>query len=81
YNELRRECERGAAILSTVLPGTTMLGDITPADLERHRTLLPPDTYRLCQHVAGENGRVREAAAALARGDFGRTGALMVESH
>lgn len=81
YNELRRECERGAALLSTVLPGVTSLRDVTPADLERHRTLLPAEPLRLARHVVAENERVREAAEALYGGDFARAGAAMVESH
>jgi galactokinase len=81
FNELRRECERGAAILSTVLPGVAMLADVRPGDLERHRALLPADTYRLCRHVVSETRRVAEAAEALSVADFGRLGALMIESH
>ena len=58
YNELRRECERGAALLSTVLPGVTALRDVSLADLDRHQALLPPDTFRLARHVVTENARV-----------------------
>jgi galactokinase len=81
YNELRRECERGAAILSTVLPDVTALRDVSLADLDRHQTMLPPDTLRLARHVVSENARVQEAAEALVAGDFRRAGAAMVESH
>jgi galactokinase len=81
YNEFRRECERGAALLSTVLPGVTTLRDVDLPALERHRALLPGDTYRLCRHVVTENERVRAMAEALFAGDFERCGAAMIDSH
>lgn len=81
YNELRRECERGMAILSTLVPNVTHLCDVSSEALEQHKTRLPVDTYRLCAHVVSETQRVREAADALSSGDFTRCGDLMVESH
>jgi galactokinase len=42
---------------------------------------MPERVYRRCRHVIAENARVVEAASALERGDFGRVGALMNDSH
>lgn len=81
YNERRRECERGVAILSTRVAGISSLGEMTADDLEANRGRLPEVTYRCCRHVISENARARAAAAALEAGDFALLGDLMVQSH
>ncbi|MEZ4618245.1 MAG: hypothetical protein R2867_22405 [Caldilineaceae bacterium] len=56
YNERRRECEEGVAILQGVLPGIQALRDVSSAQLEEHKALLSPVVYRRCRHVISENG-------------------------
>ncbi len=81
YNQRRAECEAGVRALSQHLPKVRALRDVTPADLEAYGRELPEIVMRRCRHVIGENARVLQAAAALARGDLQAFGNLMLESH
>jgi galactokinase len=67
--------------LKSVLPGIKALRDVSLAELEAHRSLLPETVYRRCRHVIGENARTLNAAHALAAGELAETGRLMSESH
>jgi galactokinase len=81
YNRRRAECEEALRLLSTRISGLHALRDVTMAQLETERSMLPEILWRRAYHVVSENERVLEAAAALrARGveDFGRR---MNESH
>ena len=81
YNLRRRDCEEGVERLSAALPGIKALRDVTLEELERHKDLLTPVTYRRCRHVVSENERTVRAADALASGDVALFGRLMNESH
>ena len=81
YNERRRECEEGVAILQGVLPAITALRDVTSDQLEEHKELLSPIVYRRCRHVVHENERVLQTIAAFKRGDLADVGRLMNASH
>jgi galactokinase len=81
YNTRRAECEEGVRRLSAVLPGIIALRDVTLAQLEKHRALLPEVIYRRCRHIITENGRVHAVAAALESGEIGDLFPLMAESH
>ena len=81
YNLRRAQCEEGVRKLQAVLPGITALRDVSPADLERHKHLLPDLIYRRCRHVVTEDDRVLKAAEALTSNDLARFGHLMSESH
>lgn len=81
YNERRAECETGVRLLQAVLPSITQLRDVSVAELEANRHLLPPTVYRRCRHIVRENERVLETVAALEQGDLPRVGVLMDASH
>jgi len=81
YNQRRQECETGVALLQAVLPGIRALRDVSSAQLEEHKALLPAIVYRRCRHVVGENERVLQTVAALARNDLVEVGRLMNASH
>jgi galactokinase len=81
YNVRRAQCEEGVRRLSSVLPGIQALRDVTRAQLEQHRGLLPELIYRRCRHVVTENDRVQLAADALLEDDLPALGTLMAESH
>ena len=81
YNVRRAQCEQGVNRLSSVLPDIQALRDITPGQLEQHKSLLPEVIYRRCRHVVSENERVHQAADALLNGDLPTVGRLMGESH
>ena len=81
YNQRRKECEEGVAILQRVLPDIRALRDVSSAQLETHKALLSPIVYRRCHHVITENERVLQTIDALQRGDFVEVGRLMNASH
>ena len=81
YNQRRKECEEGVAILQGVLPGIRALRDVSSEQLETHKALLSPIVYRRCHHVITENERVLQTIDALQREDFVEVGRLMNASH
>ncbi len=81
YNERRRQCEEGVALLQTVLPNVRALRDVTSAQLEEHKALLAEAVYRRCRHVVGENERVLQAVNALKANELATMGELMNASH
>lgn len=81
YNLRRRECEESVARLAKVLPGIRALRDVTLAQIEQYRALLPEPLLRRARHVTTEDARVLEARAALERGDLAKLGQLMARSH
>jgi galactokinase len=81
YNRRRADCEAGVRILRRHLPGVRALRDVTPTDIESHKSDLPDPVYRRCRHVVSENQRVLGAAEALQAGDLDRVGQFMYESH
>jgi galactokinase len=81
YNERRRQCEEGVAILQTVLPNVRALRDVTSAQLEEHKALLSETVYRRCRHVVSEDERVLQAVSALQANDLATVGQLMNASH
>ncbi len=82
YGERRATCERGVELLAAELGREIdALRDVSPAEFERVEDALPDPVRARCRHVVRENGRVREAAAALRAGEYGRVGSLMRESH
>jgi galactokinase len=81
YNHRRADCETGVNLLQPHLPRIHALRDVTLADLEAYKHLLPATVYRRCRHVVTENQRVLAAAKALQSGDSDRFGHLMYRSH
>jgi galactokinase len=81
YNTRRGQCEEGVALLRQALPGITALRDVTPAQLESHKDLLPEEVYRRCRHVVTEDARVLEAVQAMEAGDLAGLGSLLDASH
>jgi galactokinase len=81
YNTRRVECERGVELLREVLPEIQALRDVTVADFERHKGILPEPVRRRCRHVITENERTLSAAEALRRKDLEEMGRLMNASH
>lgn len=81
YNRRRQDCESGVKLLSSALPGIRALRDVSSAEFEAHRSLLPEIVERRCRHVIGENARTLQAARALAEGRMQEMGSLMSASH
>jgi galactokinase len=81
YNHRRADCEEGVKFLRPHLPGIRALRDVSVADLEAWKQVLPATVYRRCRHVVTENQRALAAAEALQSGDADRFGHLMYRSH
>jgi galactokinase len=81
YNLRRADCEEGVAKLQKLLPGIRALRDVSVAQLEANRGLLPAKVFARCRHVITENMRVQEAVQALKRGDLKALRPLMWNSH
>ena len=81
YNERRQECETGVALLEPMVPGIRALRDVTSAQLEEHKAVLPVNIYRRCRHVVSENERVLQTVDAFRRNDLVTVGQLMNASH
>jgi galactokinase len=81
YNARRAECEEGVRILRIVLPQIRALRDVTLAQLEEHRQILPSKVIARCRHVITENARVKRAVDAFQSGNIKALGPLMQESH
>jgi galactokinase len=81
YNTRRAESEEGVRQLSRFLPQVRALRDVSLDDLNRYSANLPEIICRRCRHVISENARVTDAATSLQRGDLGRLGRLMHDSH
>jgi galactokinase len=83
YNERREQCERGVALLGTLLNRSDVrhLRDVTEAEFKSVEALLPEPVRRRCRHVISENERVQSAVLALEGNDMVRFGALMNASH
>jgi len=81
YNERRQQCERAVNILQEQNHAIRSLRDVTPADFETHKNLLPELLRRRCRHVVSENERTLTAVAALKQGDVERLGELINLSH
>ncbi len=81
YNKRREECELGVKLLKQALPSIEALRDVSSAELELHRKLLPAEIYRRCRHVVTEDERALKAAGAFESGELGGLGRWMAESH
>lgn len=81
YNTRRGQCEEGVELLQPVLPEVIALRDVTPEQLEEHKSLLPDTVYRRCRHVVTEDARVMQAVSAMERGNLAQLGELLNASH
>ena len=81
YNARRAECEEGVRILRIAFPEIRALRDVTLAQLEEQRQILPPKVMARCRHVITENERVKSAVEAFHRVDSKALGPLMQDSH
>jgi galactokinase len=81
YNARRSECESAVKLLASVRPGVRALRDVTPAQVDQYRELLPGTLFRRAKHVTTENARVLEARVALETGNLSYMSRLMKQSH
>jgi galactokinase len=81
YNNRRRECESGVAILRQYYPSVKSLRDVTTDMLTKHKAELAGKVYDRCLYVVQEIGRVQEASADLDKGDLLAFGKKMFDTH
>jgi len=81
YNARRAQCEAAVSVLAGIDPSIRALRDVTPGMLPEVRARVDEETYRRCEHVVLENGRVLATVAALEAGDLAAVGRLFAESH
>lgn len=83
YASRRQACEDAAKYFADVLRGksVTHLRDVTMAEWVLYRGGLPETTAKRAVHPIGEDERVVQGAALLAKGDLAAFGALMYDSH
>lgn len=76
YNTRRAECEQAARAM-----GVPFLRDLSVADLDRMKAVLPAVVFQRARHVVTENARVLSAVDAMQGDDMVTLGRLMNESH
>src|SRR5688572_15321870 len=81
YNVRRQQCEEGVAILKKHYPNASTLRDISPAELEKHKSELSPLVYDRCSYVVNEKERLLSGCLALQKGDLAAFGRLMFATH
>ena len=83
YASRRQACEDAAKYFAGVLRkgGVTHLRDVTMAEWVLYRGGLSETTAKRAVHPIGEDERVLQGAALLAKGDLKGFGALMYDSH
>jgi len=82
YNQRRAACEEAAAYFASVLPHPVKaLRDVSWTEWEQYHAGLPDVVARRAAHPIGENARVLDGAALLAKGDLAGFGQLMFASH
>jgi galactokinase len=81
YNKRRGECESALAFLQKELD-IQSLGELTEAEFEMHKHLIPEDVLqRRAKHAVYENQRTLKALQELRAGNLEKFGRLMNDSH
>ncbi len=81
YNARRAQCERAVELLAARHPSIRALRDVDMSMLQSLRDALDEETFRRCEHVVRENGRVLAFERALLARDLVEVGRIMAEGH
>jgi galactokinase len=82
YNTRRQQCEQAVNDLLSVMPGITLLGELSLAQYEQVEVHIQDATVRRrARHVVEEIDRVKRAVNALQLDDLNAFGTLMNGSH
>ncbi len=81
YDDRRKQCEEGVAILQQYDASITALRDATLALFEAHEAEMPAVVAKRCRFIIEENQRVLDLASALPKGDHETLGALFRDSY
>lgn len=81
FNDRVAQCAEVFKVLGPLVPGATVLRDVSPAVVEQYAGRLEPLLLRRARHVAGEVERTFAARSALLAGDLAQVGRLMLATH
>lgn len=91
YNERRMQCEKATDLLREQIARAApesmakreiqTLRDVSPAEFERHKEMLPKVLRRRAGYVIAENQRVLETVARLEHNDLVGVGELLWQTH
>ncbi|MBQ5491013.1 MAG: galactokinase [Treponema sp.] len=82
YNERREQCEKALALLKAAGHSITALCDLTPDEWEKAKSCISDEVLqKRAKHCVYENQRVKDAVAALNKGDLVQLGKLLNASH
>jgi galactokinase len=81
YRQRVAECQDAVAAIRRLNPAVYSLRDITPRYLEEIQDSIPVVPLKRARHVATDNARVLDFAAAARRDDVDEMGRLFVASH
>lgn len=81
YADRRKECQDALAQLQIIYPQAKTLSELSLEQLESAREDMDALLFKRASHIVGENARVREVEAALARNDLEAVGQALNASH
>jgi galactokinase len=81
YRQRVAECQEAVAAIRKLNENVHSLRDLTPAYLDKIQDSVPEIQRKRARHIATENVRVLEFAAAARGGDLAEMGRLFVASH
>lgn len=81
YNERRKQCEEGIAIVRSNFPEITSFRDCTEQHIIQLQNVMNADVFKRSLYVVKEINRVILACDALDNGDIETLGKLMFETH
>jgi galactokinase len=81
YRQRVAECQQAISAIQKFNPGVRSLRDVTPESLEKIQDRLPEISRKRARHVAFDNARVLQFAAAARENDLREMGRLFLMSH
>ncbi len=81
YNDRRKSCEQGVAVIHQQQPEVQSLRDVSRAMLYEFQDRLGEDVFIKCLYVVEEISRTQRAAIFLRKGELIEFGKLMYETH
>jgi galactokinase len=81
YDDRRKQCVAGVALLQPHYPEIEALRDVSLAQFAAHEAEMPEVVARRCRFIIEENQRVLDLATALPQGDKEALGRLFAESY
>lgn len=81
YNQRRKECGDGVAVINKDYPGVESLRDVTIEMLNSFKDQLDSVVYRRCKYAVEENNRLLSACDSLIKKDLKTFGDYMYQTH